>query len=106
MHIAVMDDPATDGQQAFLFRHDRDHARDEPHRAGQLRFDRAQADDACRTKVSDLGMQIFRPDAGSIYDKLGHANHYETKWPDVYRYRYTDLTASLRAAIDRMLELG
>lgn len=51
-------------------------------------------------------MQLFRPDAGSIYDKLGHANLYETKWPDVYRYRYTDLAASVRASIDRILELG
>jgi dihydroflavonol-4-reductase len=51
-------------------------------------------------------LQFVHADAGSIYDKLGHANVYETKWPDVYRYRYTDLTASIHASIDGMPELG
>lgn len=106
MHIAVMDDPSTDGRRNFCF----------AMTATMLEMSRI-----IRENYGAIGLkptmrvapkfviwatQMFRPDAGSIYDKLGHANHYETKWPNVYSYRYTDLAASIRASIDRMLELG
>jgi hypothetical protein len=31
---------------------------------------------------------------------------YETKWPNVYQYEYTDLRRSMKDTLDRMLELG
>lgn len=106
MHIAVMDDPATDGHRHFCF----------AMTATMLEMSRIIRDNYASIGLKPTmrvapnvliwAMQFFQPDAGSIYDKLGHDNLYETKWPDVYRYQYTDLAASIRASIDRMLELG
>jgi hypothetical protein len=38
--------------------------------------------------------------------ELGHANAYETQWPDVYRYVHTDLSAMVKASMDSMLSHG
>ncbi len=106
MHIAVMDDPSTDGHRHFSF----------AMTARMIEMSRIIRDSyagiglrpttCVAPNVLVCALRFVREDAGSIYDKLGHANVYETKWPDVYRYRHTDLAASIRASIDRMLELG
>lgn len=51
-------------------------------------------------------MRPFNADIGAIYSKLGHANVYETKWPEAYTYRYTDPRASIRDTIDSMAAHG
>jgi hypothetical protein len=51
-------------------------------------------------------MKPFNSDIGAIYGKLGHANVYETKWPSVYSYRYTDPRVSIRDTIESMAAHG
>jgi nucleoside-diphosphate-sugar epimerase len=106
MHIAIMNDPSTDGHRHFCF----GMVAKMVEMSRIIQRDYAQIGLKPTTRVAPKfvlwALKFVRADAGSIYDKLGHANVYETKWPNVYRYQYADLAASLRASIDRMLELG
>ncbi|GHO50653.1 NAD-dependent epimerase/dehydratase family protein [Ktedonospora formicarum] len=49
-------------------------------------------------------LKFFNADAASLYPLLGKETWRETKYPQVYHYRYTDLTQMVRDTIDDLLE--
>jgi hypothetical protein len=51
-------------------------------------------------------LKFVSADLAAIYSKLGHANRYETKWPDVYRYTHTDLAEIMKASMGTLLQHG
>lgn len=112
MHIAVMDDPSTDGHRHFAFG-----AVGAVGAVGKM----TELTDAIRKNYSRLGFRLkpwvlptwlleiaslFSSEVGSLYSKLGHPNLYVTKWPDVYRYRHTDTEEIVKASMDSMLAHG
>jgi dihydroflavonol-4-reductase len=106
MHIAVMNDPSTNGHRHFSFS------------AVCKIADWAQM---IRDRYEKIGLtpkawvvptslvwllQPFSRDLAAVYSKLGHSNAYETKWPEVYRYVHTDLSGIVESSIDSVLEHG
>jgi nucleoside-diphosphate-sugar epimerase len=106
MHVAVMDDPATAGHRHFCF------AVTAPmvemaRTIRDLYGDRGLRPSMFVVPTWLLGLlRPFVPDIGGIYTKLGRPNVYETKWPEVYRYRYTDPRRSMADTIDSIAAHG
>lgn len=106
MHIAVMDRESTAGHRHFCFG-----------MTGKM----VEVPRLIRTIYGSRGLKpstfvmptwvlcLLKPvirDIGALYGKLGHANVYETKWPEVYTYRYTDQRQSVIDTIDSMIDHG
>jgi dihydroflavonol-4-reductase len=106
MHIAVMDNPATDGNRHFAF---------------AITGKMTDMTDVIRKNYSHMGfkpkpwvlptwllgiLSLFSSQVGSLYSKLGQPNLYVTKWPNGYRYRYTDIEETINASMDSMLTHG
>jgi dihydroflavonol-4-reductase len=106
MHIAVMNDPTTNGRRHLSFAM----VATMKEQATVLQQDLLALGLKPTQRVAPKWLiwmlKFFVKDAGSIYDKLGHENLYVTKWPEVYRYEFTDLRRSMKDTLDRMLELG
>lgn len=45
-------------------------------------------------------------DAAAIASKVGVKTRYETLWPGVYQYQYTDFEAVLRASMESLFQHG
>lgn len=106
MHIAVMDDAATDGRRHFCFGMVGKVV--ETPRIIRALYGRRGLNPGTfvlPTWVLFL-LKPFVADIGVLYGKLGHANVYETKWPGVYAYRHTDPRASIRDTIESMAAHG
>ncbi|WP_261540451.1 NAD-dependent epimerase/dehydratase family protein [Burkholderia multivorans] len=106
MHIAIMDDPAANGHRHFSFG-----AVGKMVRIAQvIREQYADRGFAPRARVIPtwvLGVaRLFSSQVGSLYSKLSQPNVYETKWPDVYRYRYRDFDQIIVDSMDSMLAHG
>jgi nucleoside-diphosphate-sugar epimerase len=106
MHVAVMNDPATNGHRHFSFGVTAklvDMAR-------VVRDNYAGIGFAPQTRVMPGALawvlKFVSADVAAIYSKLGHANRYETIWPNVYRYTHTDLAEILKASMETMLQHG
>ncbi len=106
MHIAVMDKPETAGRRHFCFSMVGKMV-ETPRLIRELYGARGlnPSTFVIPTWLLFL-MKPFNSDIGAIYGKLGHANVYETKWPDVYSYRYTDPRVSIRDTIESMAAYG
>ncbi len=106
MHIALMNDPTTNGQRHFAFAV-----------TGKM----TDMTDAIRKNYGHLGfspksrviptwllgiVSLFSSQVGSLYSKLGQPNFYAPKRPDLYRYRYTDIEEIITASMDSMLDHG
>ncbi|MFB9279361.1 NAD-dependent epimerase/dehydratase family protein [Cohnella cellulosilytica] len=106
MHIAVMQNPQTNGRRHFSF---------------GITSKMANMAKSIRSQYGHLGykprsfviptsvfwaLKWFSSDVASLYGKLGHANEYVAKHPGVYRYRYTDLDRLMKDSVDSMLEHG
>ena len=106
MHIAVMNNPATDGHRHFSF----GATAKLVEVATTIRENYADigfAPKSCVAPTSLLwALSLLSNEVAGIYSKLGHANLYETKWPDVYRYAYTDHAEIVKASMESMLEHG
>ena len=106
MHLAVMNQPATDGHRHFCF------ALTAPMAdwATRIRTLYSKQGFAPKTRVLPTSLawvlKFFDRRLAGIYGKLGHEERYDTLYPDVYRYRYTDADALTRASMDSMLEHG
>jgi nucleoside-diphosphate-sugar epimerase len=90
MHIAVMANPATNGHRHFSFGTEGKMAR-----IAEVIAERfATQGYAPRARVIPtwlLGLaRVFSSEIGGLYSKLGQPNHYETRWPGVFRYQYRD----------------
>jgi len=106
MHIAVMDDPGTNGHRHFSFG-----AVSKMARIAQVIRERyAGKGFAPRARVIPtrlLGfVSLFSSQIGSLYSKLGQPNVYETKWPGAYRYQYRNFDQIVADSMDSMLEHG
>ncbi len=104
MHIALMDDPASDGRRHFCF--GTTNGMDEIARVIRENYAKIGLSPHPRQAPGWLMwlMSFVSTDIASIYSKLGHPNLYETKWPSAYHYRHIDIDASVKASIDNMLE--
>ncbi len=106
MHIAVMNDPATDGHRHLSFG-----------MVGKM----TAITDIIRKNFSDKGfsprpkvaptwmlgvVRFVSPQVGSIYSKLSQPNVYKTKWPGVYNYGHTDLEETINASMASMIAHG
>lgn len=106
MHIALMDDPASNGRRHFCFG-----AKGKMLRIAQVIDERYSAQ-GFRTGVRLIptwALALARPfssQVGSLYGKLSQPNVYETKWPDAYRYRHADFDDIVGAAMDSLIAHG
>lgn len=106
MHIALMQNPAADGHRHFAFA-----------ATGRM----TDMTDAIRAHYGHLGFSPksrtiptwllrmiapFSGQVGSMVSKLGGANLYVPRNPDIYRYRYTDPDQIIRDSMDSMIEHG
>ncbi len=106
MHIALMDNTATDGHRHFSFG-----------ATGKM-VDMARV---IRDNYADIGLSPktwvipkilasvlnrTSKDFAVLYSKLGHPNFYETKWPGIYHYTHTDTAEIIKSSIDSMLQHG
>lgn len=104
MHIAIMNDPATNGHRHLCYS------------VGERYVDLAVAirdnyatrgfSPSTRTVPKFLMwiMKFFSPDVASIYPLLGKVTLRESKYPAVYQYRYTDFSQMVRDTMDDLLE--
>jgi dihydroflavonol-4-reductase len=106
MHVALMNDPSANGHRHFSF----GLTAKMVEIARMIRDNYADIGFVPRALVAPNAMmwalKLVSADVASIYTKLGHANLYETKWPDVYRYAHTDLAEIVKASMESMLERG
>lgn len=106
MHIALMDNPATDGHRHFAF---------------AITGKMTDMTDVIRKNYGHLGfkpkpwvlptwllgiLSVFSSQVGSMYSKLSQPNLYETKWPGIYQYRFSDIEEVINASMDSMIEHG
>jgi len=106
MHIAVMQNPETDGHRHFSFgitsKMDR--------MAKSIRRQYEHLGYKPRSPVIPTSvfwaLKWFSSGVASMYSKLGHANAYVTKHPGVYRYRHTDFDRLMKDSMDSMLRHG
>jgi len=106
MHLALMDDPSSDGHRHFSFG-----------MVGKM----ISIADAIRRNFSDQGfnpkpkiaptwllgiMRFVSPEIGSVFSKLSQPVVYGTKWPGVYAYRHTDLEKTISDSMSSMLMHG
>lgn len=106
MHIALMQQPAADGHRHLSF----GLTAKMVHIAESIRKQYGALGFKPKTAVLPMPLawmlRWFSNDVASIYSKLGHPNAYETKWPQVYRYQYTDLDRMIKDSMDSMLKHG
>lgn len=106
MHIVVMDDLSTNGHRHFSF----GATGKMVDFAHIIRENYAHMGFKPRTWIIPKQVAWVLGHTSSNFavlaSKLGHPNVYETKWPGVYRYQYTDLTEIVNASIKSMLEHG
>ncbi|MNO73126.1 3-beta hydroxysteroid dehydrogenase/isomerase family protein [compost metagenome] len=103
MHIAIMGNPQTNGHRHFSF-------------STKVRLQEVPG--LIRRYYGHLGfkpapfkmpkwvlriMRMFNSDVDTIYSKIGTTPVYQTKYPNVYRYRYTDAHQMLKDTMDSML---
>ncbi len=106
MHIALMSNPATNGHRHFSF---------------GIETSQKTMLDAMRKHYGHLGygkktriaghwligtVGLFMGDAAAIASKVGVKTRYETLWPGVYQYQYTDFEAVLRASMESLFQHG
>ena len=93
MHVAVMNNPDTNGHRHFSFG-----AVDKMIRMARVIDERFGAL-GFKTRSRQVPtpvmwvLSLFSTGVAGLYSKLGHPNVYEAKWPAVYRYQYTDFDA-------------
>ncbi|WP_051960540.1 NAD-dependent epimerase/dehydratase family protein [Devosia riboflavina] len=106
MHIAVMNNPSTDGHRHFCFGVTGKMV-ELPRIIRELYGERGLKPSTFVMPTWILGLLRFVvTDISGIYGKLGHKNEYRTKYPGVYRYAYTDQRRSVRDTIDSMEKHG
>jgi dihydroflavonol-4-reductase len=102
MHIALMANPATNGHRHFSFSTEGKMVR----MAEVIAARYAKQGYAPRTRVIPtwlLGLiGVFSSQVGGLYSKLGQANQYETRWPDVFHYQYRDFDQIIADSMDSM----
>lgn len=106
MHVALMDEQASNGRRHFCF--GMTGGMDEIARVIRENYAKIGLSPNPRRAPGWLMwlLSLVSNDVASIYSKLGHPNLYETKWPGAYRYQHTDIEASVKASIDSMLAHG
>lgn len=106
MHIALMANPQTDGRRHFSFGTEGKMVRIAEVIAARY----AAQGYAPRARVIPtwlLGLaRVFSSQVGGLYSKLGQPNHYATRWPGVFRYRYPDFDRIIADSMDSMLAHG
>jgi len=106
MHIAIMKDRGTDGHRHLCF----------SAKGKTTDLDRILREDytphgfQIRTKAAPKFliwiMKFFSTDAASIYSRLGTPAFYQTKYPNVYAYKHTDLRQMVRDTMDSLIANG
>ena len=106
MHIAVMEDPSTNGHRHFCFGITAEMV-ETPRTIRRLYRDSGLNPSIFVIPTWILGVLRFAMrDIGSIYSKLGHKNEYRTKWPKVYSYRHSNLADTVRDTVESMAKHG
>jgi len=103
MHIALMNDPRTDGHRHFSFGAKgrmADLAQLIRESYGHLGF---KPSTRLLPKALLWPLKLVSKDVASVYSKIGTTTHYQTKHPHVYRYEFCDLRQMVRDTMDSML---
>jgi hypothetical protein len=103
MHIAIMNDPDTDGHRHLCYSVQGRNV----DLAIAIRDNYAARgfSPAARTYPKFLLwiLKFFSPDVASIYPLVGKETLRETKYPEVYHYHYIDFSQMVRDTMDDLL---
>lgn len=106
MHIAVMSNSATDGRRHLSFS-TKGRLTEIPHMIredyGHLGF---KPSPRKIPKFVLWALRFVNGDVDTIYSRIGTTQVYQTQYPDVYRYQYTELRQMVRDTLESMMENG